>query len=123
MRERKKKIQFQIFFIDYGWSVVGFCKYLIIIITDFGLVLGCRIYVREFTRQDKENSVQEGDVLLKINNHSTDGLSLKEARKLIENTKEKLSLVVKRERRPGSGPGPGSGQQENATNNNTKGII
>ncbi|KAK6635505.1 hypothetical protein RUM44_000757 [Polyplax serrata] len=68
---------------------------------DFGLVLGCRIYVREFTRQDKDNSIQEGDILLKINNHSTDGLSVKEARKLIENSKDKLSLVVKRERRPG----------------------
>lgn len=52
--------------------------------------------------------MQEGDILLKINNHSTDGLSVKEARKLIENTKEKLSLVVKRERRPG--------QQENTSN-------
>lgn len=123
MREKKKNSISNFFHRLWLVSVVGFCKYLIIIITDFGLVLGCRIYVREFTRQDKENSVQEGDVLLKINNHSTDGLSLKEARKLIENTKEKLSLVVKRERRPGSGPGPVSGQQENATNNNTKGII
>ncbi|KAL0269988.1 UNVERIFIED_CONTAM: hypothetical protein PYX00_007550 [Menopon gallinae] len=75
---------------------------------DFGLILGCKIYVREVTRQDKENTVQEGDVLLKINNHSTDGLSLKEARKLIENSKDKLSLVVKRDRR--------SGYHDNPTN-------
>lgn len=80
---------------------------------DFGLILGCKIYVREVTRQDKENTVQEGDVLLKINNHSTDGLSLKEARKLIENSKDKLSLVVKRDRR--------SGYHDNPTN--TKGIF
>ena len=40
-------------------------------------------------------------MLLKINNHSTDGLSLKEARKLIEASKEKLNLVVRREHKPG----------------------
>ena len=83
--------------------------------TDFGLVLGCKIYVREVNRLDKENSIQEGDVLLKINNHSTDGLSLKEARKLIENTKDKLSLVVRRDRR--------SGQQDNPTNTKGKNIL
>jgi len=69
--------------------------------TDFGLVLGCKIFVRDVVRTDKDCSVHEGDVILKINNHNTDGLSLKEARKLIENSKEKLSLVVKRERRTG----------------------
>lgn len=42
-------------------------------------------------------SLQEGDVLLKINNHTTDGMSLKEARKLIESSKEKLNLVVRRD--------------------------
>lgn len=57
--------------------------------------------MQEVVRADKDCAVQEGDVLVKINNHTTDGLSLKEARKLIENSKEKLSLVVRRERRPG----------------------
>ena len=45
------------------------------------------------------NSLQEGDVLLKINNHSADGLSLKEARKLMDASKDKLSLLVRREAR------------------------
>ncbi|XP_075223249.1 tight junction protein ZO-3-like isoform X2 [Lycorma delicatula] len=63
---------------------------------DFGLVLGCKIFVREVGKLDG-NGLQEGDVLLKINNHSTDGMSLKEARKLIESSKEKLNLVVRRE--------------------------
>ncbi|XP_034234792.1 tight junction protein ZO-1-like isoform X3 [Thrips palmi] len=74
---------------------------------DFGIVLGCKIYVREVLHRDKDglagagpgNSLQEGDVLLKINNHSADGLSLKEARKLMDASKEKLSLLVRREAR------------------------
>ncbi|XP_054258978.1 tight junction protein ZO-1-like isoform X4 [Macrosteles quadrilineatus] len=61
---------------------------------DFGLVLGCKIFVREVGAGQQ---LQEGDVLLKINNHPTDGMSLKEARKLIESSKEKLNLVVRRD--------------------------
>ncbi|RZF42526.1 hypothetical protein LSTR_LSTR004445 [Laodelphax striatellus] len=64
---------------------------------DFGLVLGCKIFVREVVKPQDGNGVQEGDILLKINNHSTDGMSLKEARKLIESSKEKLNIVVRRE--------------------------
>ncbi|XP_066996452.2 tight junction protein ZO-3 isoform X2 [Anabrus simplex] len=74
---------------------------------DFGLVLGCKIYVREVASklmvENKDGGgLQEGDVLLKINNHTTDGMTLKEARKLIESSKEKLNLVVRREQKPGS---------------------
>jgi tight junction protein 1 len=74
---------------------------------DFGLVLGCKIYVREVatnraTLDGVGGTLQEGDILLKINNHTTEGLSLKEARKLIEASKEKLNLVVRREHKPGS---------------------
>lgn len=74
---------------------------------DFGLVLGCKIYVRELSGKSvmdnrEGGSVQEGDILLKINNHTTDGMTLKEARKLIESSKEKLNLVVRREHKPGS---------------------
>ncbi|XP_054713756.1 tight junction protein ZO-1-like [Uloborus diversus] len=67
---------------------------------DFGIVLGCWIYIKEITNRSllaKDESVQEGDILTKINNNSIDGLSLKEAKKLIENTKEKLHLVIRRE--------------------------
>ncbi|XP_025406853.1 tight junction protein ZO-2 isoform X3 [Sipha flava] len=64
---------------------------------DFGIVLGSRIFIKEGTKGG-DNSVQEGDVLLKINNHSvTDGMTLKEARRLIESAKDKLSLTVRRE--------------------------
>ncbi|XP_063232156.1 LOW QUALITY PROTEIN: tight junction protein ZO-1 [Bacillus rossius redtenbacheri] len=73
---------------------------------DFGLVLGCKIYVREVAGKalqdckDPAAALQEGDVLLKINNHATDGMTLKEAKKLIDSSKERLNLVVRREHRP-----------------------
>lgn len=85
---------------------------------DFGIVLGCKIYVREVLhRSDKDglasagpgNFLQEGDVLLKINNHSADGLSLKEARKLMDASKDKLSLLVRREARGASAQQPPNG--------------
>lgn len=44
-------------------------------------------------------TIQEGDVILKINNQPADNLSLKEAKKLIESSKEKLHLTVRREAR------------------------
>ncbi|XP_049776223.1 tight junction protein ZO-1 isoform X4 [Schistocerca cancellata] len=77
---------------------------------DLGLVLGCKIYVRELARANRagaggaEAQLQEGDVLLRINNHSTDGMTLKEARKLIDASKDKLSLVVRREPRAAAAP-------------------
>ncbi|XP_071440412.1 tight junction protein ZO-3 isoform X2 [Hetaerina americana] len=98
---------------------------------DFGLVLGCKIYIREVGSAaaaavsvedvdtiDVEDgsgegncsvgvglgggmvppSLQEGDILVKINGHTTEGMSLKEARKALEGAKgERVSLVVKRE--------------------------
>lgn len=59
--------------------------------------MGSRIYIKEGPKCG-ENSLQEGDVLLKINNHSlTDGTTLKEAKRLMESIKDKLSLTVRRE--------------------------
>ena len=74
-------------------------------VIDFGIVLGCKIYVRELAetkdgRGAGAGGLQEGDVLLKINNHATDSMTLKEARKLLESAKDKLNLVVRREYRP-----------------------
>lgn len=89
---------------------------------DFGIVLGSRIFIKEGTKGG-DNSVQEGDVLLKINNHSVvDGMTLKEARRLIESAKDKLSLTVRRE---GSANGhvlQYSGSSE-PTSLHTKGIL
>ncbi|XP_022249412.1 tight junction protein ZO-1-like [Limulus polyphemus] len=67
---------------------------------DFGIVLGCKIYIKELTKRlpaGKDGSLQEGDILVKINNNNTEQLSVKEAKKLIDSAKEKLHLIVKRE--------------------------
>ena len=67
---------------------------------DFGLVLGCKIYIKEIlprTVADKDGLLREGDEVTKINGSFIDSLGLKEARKLLESCKERLDLVVKRE--------------------------
>ncbi|XP_077485428.1 tight junction protein 1-like [Amblyomma americanum] len=67
---------------------------------DFGLVLGCCIFVKEVSSRslaERDGTIQEGDVVLKINSTSVEGLSLKEARKLLETSKERLQLVLQRE--------------------------
>lgn len=46
---------------------------------------------------EKDGSLKEGDVILRINSNSTDGMTLKEAKKLVDSTKERLSLVVRRD--------------------------
>merc|ERR1712083_271047 len=64
---------------------------------EFGLVLGCKIYIKEILHQslaDKDLDVQEGDFINSINGMSLDGMSLKEARKLLDTLKEKLELVL-----------------------------
>lgn len=66
---------------------------------DFGIQLGCKFYIRKLSLcnlVEKEINLKEGDLVLKINNASVENLSLKEIRKLIENSKEKLNLVIKR---------------------------
>ncbi|CAB4067703.1 TJP1 [Lepeophtheirus salmonis] len=66
---------------------------------DFGVILGCRIYVKEIisgSSADKDGTLKEGDFVHKINSTPLDGLSLKEARKLVESTKDKLDLILKR---------------------------
>lgn len=72
--------------------------------SDFGLVLGCKIYVKELTMRARDQINQggqglcEGDVVTKINNTPvSDVMTLKEARKLVESCKERLNLVVTRE--------------------------
>ena len=81
---------------------------------DFGVVLGCRIYVKEISRRstaDRDGQLREGDVLSRINGQPTEGMSLKEARKLLEASKDRLDLVVRRERKKSS-----------STSNNSKTV-
>ena len=67
---------------------------------DFGLVLGLKIYVKEIlarTPADKDGTLKEGDEVTKINgNPLVDNLSLKDVKKILEASKERLDLVVKR---------------------------
>ncbi|KAK9297966.1 hypothetical protein QLX08_008495 [Tetragonisca angustula] len=62
---------------------------------DFGIVLGCRLYVKEVTRDN--TGVKPGDVLTRIGSVATDNMSLKEAKKLMDQCKDRLSIVVTRD--------------------------
>lgn len=72
---------------------------------DFGVILGSRLYLKELTNRaliERESGgnvpvFQEGDIVLKINSTPTEGLSLKEARKIMDSCKDKLQLTVRRE--------------------------
>ena len=84
---------------------------------DFGVVLGCKIYIKEITSRsvaEKEGSLQEGDLVHRINNRSLDGLSLKEARKLLDSAKDKLEMTVRRD--PFRNSQPRSGGQPKVEN-------
>lgn len=74
------------------------------IILDFGIVLGCKLFVKEISTKAREqllNSNQilnEGDFITKLNNSNcNDGMSLKEAKKIIDSSKDKLHLTVARD--------------------------
>jgi len=58
-------------------------------------VLGCRLYVKEVTRENI--GVKTGDVLTRIGSVAADNMSLKEARKLMDQCKDRLSIVITRD--------------------------
>ncbi|XP_036148879.1 tight junction protein ZO-2 isoform X2 [Monomorium pharaonis] len=62
---------------------------------DFGIVLGCRLYVKEVTRENI--GVKTGDVITRIGSVAADNMSLKEARKLMDQCKDRLSIVITRD--------------------------
>ncbi|XP_047369131.1 tight junction protein ZO-2 isoform X2 [Vespa velutina] len=62
---------------------------------DFGIVLGCRLYVKEVTRENI--GVKPGDILTRISGIAADNMSLKEARKLMDQCKDRLSIVITRD--------------------------
>ncbi|XP_049530422.1 uncharacterized protein LOC125948432 isoform X3 [Anopheles darlingi] len=71
---------------------------------DFGIVLGCRLFIREISSKTKDQlaangySLQEGDLVTRIHNtNCNDSMSLKEAKKIIDGCKERLTLAVVRE--------------------------
>ncbi|WAR29516.1 ZO2-like protein, partial [Mya arenaria] len=61
---------------------------------EYGLVLGCKYYIKEIVPNSlaaQEGGLKEGDTL---NNSPIESLSLVEARKLLEKSKEKLQLII-----------------------------
>ncbi|CAF3701534.1 unnamed protein product [Rotaria socialis] len=62
----------------------------------FGIVLGCRYFVKKihFKDSDKYTNLHEGDEVIKINETLVDRLTLQEAQKLIDKAKERLVLFV-----------------------------
>ena len=59
------------------------------------MVLGCRLFVKEVTREG--TGLKLGDILTRISGVSAENMSLKEAKKLMDQSKERLSIVVSRE--------------------------
>jgi tight junction protein 1 len=86
---------------------------------DFGIVLGCRLFVKEISSKAREQlasngySLQEGDLVTRIHNtNCNDAMSLKEAKKIIDGCKERLNLAVLRDiTNAGGGGGGSSGMQ------------
>ncbi|XP_055377734.1 tight junction protein ZO-1-like isoform X2 [Condylostylus longicornis] len=71
---------------------------------DFGIVLGCRLFIKEISSKARDQliangySLQEGDVVTRIHNtNCNDSMSMKEAKKIIDGCKERLNLVVLRD--------------------------
>ncbi|XP_040178219.1 tight junction protein ZO-3 isoform X2 [Rana temporaria] len=69
---------------------------------EYGLKLGSQIFIKHITdtglaAQDK--SLQEGDLILKINGIASENMSLADTRRLIEKSKGKLTLTVLRDNR------------------------
>ncbi|KAJ8915042.1 hypothetical protein NQ315_016017 [Exocentrus adspersus] len=71
---------------------------------DFGIVLGCKLFIKEISSKARDqlintNQVLEvGDFVTKLNNtNCNDVMSLKEAKKIIDGTKDKLHITVSRD--------------------------
>ncbi|KAL3885385.1 hypothetical protein ACJMK2_025454 [Sinanodonta woodiana] len=70
---------------------------------DYGIVLGCRFFIKEIIGNSlgaQDGGLKEGDAVLKINNTPIETLSLSEARKLVEKSKDKLQLVITKRKKP-----------------------
>lgn len=90
---------------------------------DFGIVLGCRLFVKEISSKARDQLVangytlQEGDIVTRIHNTNTnDSMGLKDARKIIEGCKERLNMVVLRD---GNANTVHINNTSNNTNNNS----
>ncbi|CAH2292253.1 tight junction ZO-3 isoform X1 [Pelobates cultripes] len=69
---------------------------------EYGLKLGSQIFIKHITETGlaaQERSLQEGDLILKINGVVSENMSLGDTRQLIEKSKGKLTLTVLRDNR------------------------
>ncbi|KAM4628784.1 tight junction protein ZO-3 isoform 2-T2 [Polymixia lowei] len=69
---------------------------------EYGLKLGSQIFIKHMTETGlaaKEGTLQEGDLILKINGMTTENLSLLETKHLVEKSRGKLSMLVLRDDR------------------------
>ncbi|KAG9480664.1 hypothetical protein GDO78_012239 [Eleutherodactylus coqui] len=69
---------------------------------EYGLKLGSQIFIKHIAETGlaaQEESLQEGDLILKINGVASENMSLADTRRLIEKSKGKLTLTVLRDNR------------------------
>uniref|UniRef100_A0A9J8B336 Tight junction protein 3 n=1 Tax=Cyprinus carpio carpio TaxID=630221 RepID=A0A9J8B336_CYPCA len=69
---------------------------------EYGMKLGSQIFIKHMTPTGlaaKEGSLQEGDLVLKINGLTTENLSLLETKHLVEKSRGKLTMLVLRDDR------------------------
>ncbi|XP_063003037.1 tight junction protein ZO-3 isoform X2 [Elgaria multicarinata webbii] len=68
---------------------------------EYGLRLGSQIFIKHITDTGlaaKDSSLQEGDLILKINGVASENMSLEETRQLIEQSEGRLTLLVLRDK-------------------------
>ncbi|CAJ0944549.1 unnamed protein product, partial [Mesorhabditis belari] len=76
---------------------------------DFGIVLGCKFYIKEIRNPklaEKDPGLREGDAIVRINGQSVEGASLEECNKWLERSRDKLCLVIQRDVRRGTSRWP-----------------
>nr|CAH7718510.1 unnamed protein product [Callosobruchus chinensis] len=71
---------------------------------DFGIVLGCKLFIKEISPKARDQllttnqSLDIGDFVTKLNNtNCNDMMSLKEAKKIIDACKDKLNITIARD--------------------------
>ncbi|XP_061190159.1 tight junction protein ZO-1-like isoform X3 [Saccostrea echinata] len=82
---------------------------------DIGVVLGCKFYIKEITGNSiaaQDGGLKEGDVVLKINSTPVENLSLLDAKKMIEKTKDKLQLFISKSRYEDRVPSTNKAQED-----------
>ncbi|KAL4216328.1 Tight junction protein ZO-2 [Mactra antiquata] len=68
---------------------------------EYGVVLGCRFFIKEIIPNSlaaQEGGLKEGDSILKINSSPIESVSLVDAKKLLEKSKDKIQLIITKKR-------------------------